>query len=176
MAQLNAIADALNSSKGNLESLDRAELQKAIFSAPKESQKTVGTMMEFAARGKSVSVDGIERFRLIAEQIKDGKIQELSETLGETADINNLKAPNGQNLLVFALGVGASSEVLNLLLASGIDVNAVDDQGDTAAHRVVRWGGADYIPRLEMLRQNGANFDIKDKNGFSVDDIIARAN
>jgi ankyrin repeat protein len=55
-------------------------------------------------------------------------------------------------------------ETIELLLASGVDVNAQDTQGRTAAHGAALWGLTDVV---KFLHQSGAKLDLKDKRGFS---------
>ena len=57
------------------------------------------------------------------------------------------------------------------LIDAGIDVNAVDDYGRTAAHQLLYAGAVDQSP-LVLLKKSGANFDLKDKNGFSVNELL----
>jgi ankyrin repeat protein len=85
---------------------------------------------------------------------------------------------NGVNGIMMASGVGSREEdttgrnktqkdvieTITLLLASGVDVNAADTQGRTAAHGAAMWGYTDVI---KFLSQHGADLTIKDKRGLT---------
>jgi len=56
-------------------------------------------------------------------------------------------------------------EAVKLALELGGDVNAVDDQGDTAMHGAVHRGGANQI--VQFLFDHGARIDVKNKQGWT---------
>ncbi len=51
---------------------------------------------------------------------------------------------------------------IKLCLDAGVDVNAVDNQGDTALHGAAQKG---YDQVVQFLVDHGAKLDVKDKNG-----------
>jgi len=53
------------------------------------------------------------------------------------------------------------SEVLQLI-AAGANINATDDKGRTALMHAIK---ADYTPMVRFLLENGADVEIKDKDG-----------
>ncbi len=55
-------------------------------------------------------------------------------------------------------------ETMKLFLAAGVDVNAADQQGRTAAHGAAMWGYTDVI---KFLGQNNADLNVKDKRGLT---------
>jgi len=59
-------------------------------------------------------------------------------------------------------------EMLKLLLDAGVDVNAVDEDGDTALHRAARMRSN---PVLQFLVDRGAKLDVK--NGFGETPLMA---
>jgi uncharacterized protein len=64
-------------------------------------------------------------------------------------------------------------ETIQLLLAAGVDINASDTQGRTAAHGAALWGLTDVV---RFLHKNGAQFDVKDKRGFTpLDTALGQA-
>jgi ankyrin repeat protein len=56
-------------------------------------------------------------------------------------------------------------ETIKLLLAAGVDINAQDTQGRSAAHGSALWGLTDVV---KFLAANGAKLDQKDKRGFTA--------
>jgi len=84
----------------------------------------------------------------------------------------------GINPLMMAANVGTKEEDMSgrgksqqeiidtakLLLASGVDINAADTSGRTAAHGAAIWGLTDVV---KYLHANGANLAQKDKRGLS---------
>jgi ankyrin repeat protein len=94
---------------------------------------------------------------------------------------------NGVNALMMAANVAAREEdmtgrnktqreaieTIQLLLAAGVDINAADTQGRTAAHGASLWGMTDVV---RFLHKSGARFDIKDKRGFTpLDSALGQA-
>jgi ankyrin repeat protein len=85
---------------------------------------------------------------------------------------------NGVNPLMAAAGVGTREEdntgrkktepetieTIKLLLAAGVDINAVDSRGQSALHGAAFWGKDQVV---EFLAKNGAKLDLKDKKGFT---------
>ena len=51
-----------------------------------------------------------------------------------------------------------------MILDLGADVNAIDDNGDTALHGAVYRGGA--IPVIQLLADKGAKLDVVNKKGW----------
>jgi ankyrin repeat protein len=84
----------------------------------------------------------------------------------------------GVNAIMMAAGVGTREEdttgrsktqkdiieTMRVLLRAGVDVNAQDSQGRTAAHGAAMWGYTDVI---RFMAQNGADLTIKDKRGLT---------
>jgi uncharacterized protein len=94
---------------------------------------------------------------------------------------------NGVNGIMMAANVAAREEdmtgrnktpediieTMGVLLAAGVDINAADTQGRTAAHGAALWGLTDVV---RALHQNGANLSQRDTRGFSVlDTALGRA-
>ena len=85
---------------------------------------------------------------------------------------------NGVNALMMAANVAAREEdrtgrgktqkdaieTITLLLAAGIDINATDTQGRTAAHGAALWGLTDVV---RFLHKKGAKLDVEDKRRFT---------
>lgn len=175
--QLRSAQDTLNIARKQPLGLSSRETQALVDSVPEIERSIVETMVQFMARKKEVSIDRILRFRELTRLVQSKDVGALAATLKNTPDLNQLTTARGENLLMLALGLGASDELLEVLLANGIEVNAVDDDQRTAAHLVLAWASPDARTKLDLLRRHGANFDLKDKSGVSANDILnARAN
>jgi len=88
----------------------------------------------------------------------------------------SIKTNNNTTPLMVAAGVGiwapgenpgTHEEALaaaRMILDLGADVNAIDDNGDTALHGAVYRGGA--IPVIQLLADRGAKLDVVNKKGW----------
>src|SRR5688572_17534583 len=89
----------------------------------------------------------------------------------------SIKTNNGTTPLMVAAGVGiwapgenpgtheeALAAVKLALEAGAGDINATDDNGDTALHGAVYRGGA--IPVIQLLADKGARLDVVNKKGW----------
>jgi ankyrin repeat protein len=100
----------------------------------------------------------------------------LMRVLLENGADPSIKTNNNTTPLMVAAGVGiwAPGEnpgtheealaAVKLILELGADVNAVDDNGDTAVHGAVYRGGA--IPIIQLLADKGARLDRVNKKGW----------
>jgi uncharacterized protein len=100
----------------------------------------------------------------------------LMRTLLELGADPSIKTNNNTTPLMVAAGVGiwAPGEnpgtheealaAVKLILDLGADVNAVDDNGDTALHGAVYRGGA--VSVLQVLADRGARLDVVNKKGW----------
>lgn len=101
----------------------------------------------------------------------------LMRALLENGADPSIKTNNGTTALMVAAGVGiwapgenpgtheeALAAVKLALEVGGGDINAIDDNGDTAMHGAVYRGGA--IPVIQFLADNGARLDAVNKKGW----------
>jgi len=106
---------------------------------------------------------------------KAGDAEAMQVLLAKGADAK-LTTRFGVTPLMAAAGLGAKEEdttgrkkteaqaieAVNLCLDAGADINAVDNQGDTALHGAAQKG---YDQVVQFLADHGAKLDIKDKKG-----------
>jgi len=111
---------------------------------------------------------------------KAGDVVAMKVLLEKGAD-PKLATRNGINPLMAAAGLGTKEEdatgrrktqtdaieAIKLLLAAGLDINAVDSRGQTAVHGAAFWGLDDVI---QFLADKGAKLDVKDKQGRTPHD------
>ena len=108
---------------------------------------------------------------------KAGDVEVVRLLLAKGADAK-LTTKNGVNPLMAAAGVGTKEEdttgrhkteaetidAIKLCLATGLDVNAPDNRGETALFGAARQG---YTEVVKFLAQNGARLDVKNSRGFT---------
>lgn len=92
-----------------------------------------------------------------------------------------LTTRNGVNAVMAAAGLGTKEEdgvgrkktekeaieAIDLCLKAGVDVNAVDNKGDTALHGAAQKG---YDQVVQFLAEHGARLDVKDSKGLTPRD------
>lgn len=115
---------------------------------------------------------GATPFLLAAKSVDVPLMRVLLECGADPA----IKTNNNTTPLMVAAGVGiwapgenpgTHEEALaaaKLILELGADVNAIDDNGDTALHGAVYRGGA--IPVIQLLAEKGARLDVVNKKGW----------
>ena len=94
-----------------------------------------------------------------AELAAEGNISELTKTI-DVSQINH-KYQFGFTLLHYAAKENRL-EVIEYLVSSGCDINAVDDEGQTPLHKSTMFGHAESV---KLLIDKGANVNQTDNNG-----------
>jgi ankyrin repeat protein len=108
---------------------------------------------------------------------KAGDAEAIQALLAKAAD-PKIPTKSGISPLMAAAGLGTKEEdttarkkteadaiaSIKLFLDAGVDVNAADNQGDTALHGAAQ-KGTDQV--VQFLVDHGAKLDIKDKKGRS---------
>jgi uncharacterized protein len=106
---------------------------------------------------------------------KAGDVLAMKLLLEKGADLK-LATRNGINPLMAAAGLGTKEEdttgrrktqadaieAIRLCLAGGVDVNAVDNRGQTAVYGAALQG---FDQVIEFLAEHGAKLDVKDRQG-----------
>jgi ankyrin repeat protein len=116
-------------------------------------------LMRAAKNGDAAAI------RLLLEHAAD---RTLTQKNGTTALM--LAAGLGRGLGVFAKDYASEAELLEavkVLVARGVDVNAVNDSGQTAMHFAAQ--ASDGI--VKYLAEHGAKLDVKDKQGRTPVDM-----
>lgn len=108
---------------------------------------------------------------------KAGDIQAMQLLLANGAD-PNLATERGVNGLMLAAGLGTTEqdttgryktapqaiEAIEIFLAAGLDIDAVDERGRTALHGAALQG---FDAIVQALAERGASLDIEDEDGFT---------
>ena len=98
---------------------------------------------------------------------------DLMRVLLDSGADATLTHPNGTTVLMAAAGTASGSllgddeealEVVKLALEHGVDVNARNDDGDTALHGAAFRG---HVPLIQFLVENGAELDATDDLGWT---------
>ena len=84
----------------------------------------------------------------------------LLQLIGTGVNVN-AKDPTGVTALTQAAW-GGHSEIVRILLVSGVDPDAKDDRADMTALMWAVWKG--YSETVETLLENGASVRVADKN------------
>ena len=88
----------------------------------------------------------------------------VKELFIDKARVNDVDEDMGQTPLHCAISEELDLTVIEYLLSQGACVDATDDKGWTAAHVAADSGNLEV---LKLLRKNGADFSIKDNQGYT---------
>ncbi|MCR5793059.1 MAG: ankyrin repeat domain-containing protein [Lachnospiraceae bacterium] len=100
---------------------------------------------------------------------QEGYVKQVEKYLAKEEDINQ-KYKDNPLINITLSGEGRPEKkltIVKLLIEKGADVNAVAEDGTTAAMTVVE-NNCDQIKMLELLEKNGADFTMKDKKGKTL--------
>ena len=95
------------------------------------------------------------------EAIKNRAVREVSELLAEGANPNARDESSGRT----PLHRWYYTEVAELLVRAGADLNAQDDQGNTPLHYFNLSGNHGNFSKVKFLVENGADFNIANNKG-----------
>jgi ankyrin repeat protein len=112
---------------------------------------------------------------------KAGDVAAMRALLHKGADAK-LATRNGINPLMAAAGLGTKEEdttgrrktetqaieAIDVCLKAGVDIDAIDQRGQTALHGAALKG---YNQVVQFLADHGAKLDVKDKRGFTPLDV-----
>jgi ankyrin repeat protein len=132
-----------------------------------ESENTGNLFYRLAAEGKltvemtkllvkyNVNVDKVDTNRLNSLHIlsQSGDFENLEFLIRSGVDVNILNNQN-RNALHYAVLTPSNTNVINLLIASGVDINGKDINGATPLHLATKIKNCDNI---ELLIKQGAN-------------------
>ncbi|KAL1517256.1 hypothetical protein ABEB36_001043 [Hypothenemus hampei] len=105
----------------------------------------------------------------VLDYIRNSEVEQVEKFLDENEDKKNELDASGMGLIHYSADIG-NSEILQLLITKGININLQDGEGQTALHYASSCGHLDCI---KLLLSNGAHCDIKDSDGLTALDIAS---
>lgn len=117
--------------------------------------------------GKGASVDSRTKdgFTPLHLGVKFGKYDLVETLLGLGAELQLKALKGGQTALHLATQLIDGEEIVELLIRSGADVDAVDDNQETSLHSASR---ARNVKAVQLLLDDGVKLDLQNKFGENV--------
>ncbi|MDR1383829.1 MAG: ankyrin repeat domain-containing protein [Planctomycetaceae bacterium] len=97
----------------------------------------------------------------IIAAIKNEDLKAVKNLLDNDKSFLNYKDSNGLSLLHYAAAVNKNTDILKLLLDSGLDVDIKDSSGETPVFVTLN------VSTAEFLLENGANYRVVSKDGVT---------
>jgi len=108
------------------------------------------------------------------QQAIDGKQTELLEAIMRVDGFPTHLIEKSQTLLHrVVVGLESSDDFAELLIDAGVDVNAMDNQGQNVLHYAVQNGDYGVLPKLV---ERGAQWDIRNSEGLNVLHMACQGN
>ena len=101
--------------------------------------------------------------------VKACQVDEIRGLLAKGADVNAKETEKGDTALHYA-AVDGNTEIANILVANGADINMKDNDGNTALHRAVLM---DYKEMVKLLIAAGADINAQCNYGWTPLQIAA---
>jgi len=145
-----------------------SEIYPALNSAIYEKRKDLAELL--IQRGADVNtIDKWGHTPLYFALVRYDDLDIMNILIANGAEVD-IKHPGGETVLMSAAKAGRT-EAVKLLLEAGANVNAKNDRGQTALHRMLDTRNSDYNNSLqlkdtvELLLAKGADVNLKDKDG-----------
>lgn len=108
-----------------------------------------------------------EGCKTIFDFIKEGNCEKVKSLISTDAAVKCVVDDGGLSLLHWACDRG-HSDIVNLLISSGVDLNSQDNDGQTPLHYASSCGHENVV---KLLLNSGAKADIFDSDGLSPADV-----
>ncbi|GIX84602.1 ankyrin-1 [Caerostris extrusa] len=155
----NHIQEVLNKGKNNL-SMEKNTGTKAIHTAA--AHGFVEVIRNLLERGENVDATTPENFTALHLAVQANQPEVVEILLGHGANVQLKAGKNGETALHMAAGVIDGHKCAELIIKSGADVNARNEDGETPLHNAARQG---QLKTVTQLLEDGAGLDSLSKNG-----------
>ncbi|GFR22676.1 ankyrin-1, partial [Trichonephila clavata] len=116
-------------------------------------------------RGENVDATTPENFTALHLAVQANQPEVVEILLGHGANVQMKAGKNGETALHMAAGVIDGHKCAELIIKSGADVNARNEDGETPLHNAARHG---QLKTVTQLLEDGAGLDSLSKQGESV--------
>ncbi|XP_042907067.2 uncharacterized protein [Parasteatoda tepidariorum] len=116
-------------------------------------------------RGENVDATTPENFTALHLAVQANQPEVVEILLGHGANVQMKAGKNGETALHMAAGVLDGHKCAELIIKSGADVNARNEDGETPLHNAARHG---QLKTVLQLLEDGAELDSLSKHGESV--------
>ncbi|KAF8791198.1 Ankyrin-1 like protein [Argiope bruennichi] len=116
-------------------------------------------------RGENVDATTPENFTALHLAVQANQPEVVEILLGHGANVQMKAGKNGETALHMAAGVKDGHKCAELIIKSGADVNARNEEGETPLHNAARHG---QLKTVTQLLEDGAGLDSLSKHGESV--------
>lgn len=168
----------------NLGGGERAAIDSALVSLKESNEVSASVLAIYnriaagsvvgAAAAKATPID--EKVKELHKAIAQGDVEKVKAIIEESrkngVDIVNKKGANGNAALYVATENG-QEEIVDVLLANGADVNAVNNQGNAALHAATKNGQEKIVG---VLLANGADVNAQNSEGKTSLHLAAEEN
>ena len=104
-----------------------------------------------------------ERYDSLHEAVEEGDTFAVRCFILRLADVNEKESVSGWTPL-YRAATSSHTELAELLIRNGADVNAKDEEGETPLHEVAKCG---YTEVAELLIDKGADVNARDNDGWT---------
>jgi hypothetical protein len=137
-------------------------------------------MVEFFVEHANIAVHGGGTLgeKMLYMAIEKSRLPFIVQTLTEHYKINiNARNNEGVSFLEHAIMQCNLLAIASLLVEPRIDINAINDRGDSALHYAVKHNTLlkeEFLPIVRMLLRNGIDVNIRNNEGLSALDIAVK--
>ena len=134
---------------------------KAMEAILKHDYKTAETLAQSVPGLGNYEEKGALRLTVLHRAAYAGQPKLVDLLIANGGDVNN-RRHDGGTVLHSAVAGAKNTETIRRIIAAKVDINAVDNNGETSLHSVVR---VPNVAAVRTLIEAGANTSTKDKYG-----------